>query len=207
MGLNENIRWQPTQITRRQRENLIDQIGLVVLLTGLSGSGKSTIATGVERLLYEENKLTYILDGDNIRHGVSRDLGFEKKDRKENMRRIGEVAHLLSQTGIITILSFIAPFQKERQQIKELIGDRFIEVHVDCQIDSCIERDVKGLYAKVKRNEIKEFTGVTSPYERPETPHLVINTDLLREEEAIEKLFALIIDMERRVQQDEYKSG
>ena len=164
------------KITKSDREKIKNQKGCVIWLTGLSGSGKSTIANELE---YQLNKMkfhTYLLDGDNIRSGLNSDLGFSDEDRKENIRRISEVAKLFLDAGIITITSFISPFIEDRENAKKIIGKDFIEVFVDTPVEECIKRDPKGLYKKALNGEIKEFTGITSPYEKPENPNIYINT-------------------------------
>jgi len=172
-----NIIIHPHKVKRSDREKIKNQKGCVIWLTGLSGSGKSTIANELE---YELNKMeyhTYLLDGDNIRKGLNSDLGFSEKDRNENIRRISEVAKLFVDAGIITITAFISPFMKDREKAKDIIGRKnFIEVFVDTPIEECIKRDPKGLYKKALEGEIKEFTGITSPYERPLNPDIYIDT-------------------------------
>jgi len=172
-----NIVWQRTQIDRERREQVLDQKGLILWFTGLSGSGKSTLAAEVERRLNEKGRATYLLDGDNIRHGLNADLGFSPEERAENIRRIGEVAVLFLDAGIITLASFISPYQKDRERIRKLSPkDRFVEIHVDCPLEVCEERDVKGLYKKAREGVIKDFTGISAPYENPETPEIYLNT-------------------------------
>ena len=162
---------------KEEREALLSQRGVVLWFTGLSGSGKSTIANAVEKKLYEAGRLTYLLDGDNIRCGLNNDLGFSLNDRTENIRRIAEVGKLFIDSGIITLVAFIAPTIKDRELAKKIIGDRFIEIFVDCPIDICIDRDPKGLYKRAKIAEIKDFTGIDSPYEKPVTPEIVVYSD------------------------------
>jgi len=174
---NKNIVWHETNIRKEEREALLSQRGVVLWFTGLSGSGKSTIANAVEKKLYEAGRLTYLLDGDNIRCGLNNDLGFSLNDRTENIRRIAEVGKLFIDSGIITLVAFIAPTIKDRELAKKIIGDRFIEIFVDCPIDICIDRDPKGLYKRAKIAEIKDFTGIDSPYEKPVTPEIVVYSD------------------------------
>jgi len=165
------------KVKRSDREKIKNQKGCVIWLTGLSGSGKSTIANELEYKLNKIKYHTYLLDGDNIRSGLSSDLGFSKNDRKENIRRISEVAKLFVDAGIITIISFISPFIKDREEAKEIIGkENFIEVFIDTPLEECIKRDPKGLYKKALKGEIKNFTGINSPYEKPITPDVYINT-------------------------------
>lgn len=191
-GSHKNIVWHETNVTVSDRELLTGQRGLVVLLTGLSGSGKSTIATGVERQLYDNGRLTYILDGDNIRHGLNSDLAFEACDRSENIRRIAEVSKLFADASVITLLSFIAPYEADRQRFRDLIGERFIEVHIDTSVETCIERDPKGLYKKAVNGEITGFTGVDGAYERPTAPDLRVRTDSATVEECVKEVATLI---------------
>ena len=161
---SKNIKWHDSLMRREQRENLLDQGGCVIWLTGLSGSGKSTIARALEQQLVSESRFAYVLDGDNVRYGLNRDLGFAPEDRKENIRRIGEVAHLFADAGVISIVAFIAPYRAERALAREIAGDRpFIEVYVATSLEECEKRDVKGLYAKARKGEIKNFTGISDP--------------------------------------------
>ena len=164
------------KITKSDREKIKNQKGCVIWLTGLSGSGKSTIANELEYQLNKMKYHTYLLDGDNIRTGLNSDLGFSDEDRKENIRRISEVAKLFLDAGIITITAFISPFIEDRKKAKKIIGKDFIEVFVDTPIEECIKRDPKGLYKKALNGEIKEFTGISSPYEKPVSPDIYINT-------------------------------
>ncbi len=176
-----NVTWEGLSIPREERETQNDHKAAVVWLTGLSGAGKSTIAKAVEERLFEEEIQTMMLDGDNVRHGLSGDLGFSPADRKENIRRVGEVARLFFEQGNVTLCSFVSPYQEDRDQARGLlpedVRDRFLEVHVDCPLEVCKERDTKGLYAKAERGEIANFTGVSAPYEEPEDPDVVVRTD------------------------------
>ncbi|MCG8440288.1 MAG: adenylyl-sulfate kinase, partial [Caulobacterales bacterium] len=172
-----NIHWQELQVDKAQRAAMKEQTPAVLWFTGLSGAGKSTVATLVERKLATMTRHTYVLDGDNIRHGLNRDLGFTDADRVENIRRIGEVARLFVDAGVIVLCSFISPFRAERRLVREMLEEgEFIEVFVDAPLELCIERDPKGLYKKAQAGEIKNFTGFDSPYEPPESPELVLNT-------------------------------
>ena len=172
-----NIHWQAMDVDKAARSKKLGQTPVVLWFTGLSGSGKSTIASMVEKKLHMEGKQTYTLDGDNVRHGLNRDLGFTDADRVENIRRVGEVARLFTDAGLITLVSFISPFRSERQMARELAGEgEFIEVFVDTPIDECRKRDPKGLYKKADAGEIKNFTGIDSPYEAPENPELHIKS-------------------------------
>jgi adenylylsulfate kinase len=166
---------------------------LVIWFIGLSGSGKSTLASELERRLFEMGKRTYILDGDNVRSGLNKDLDFSDAARKENIRRIGEVANLMSDAGIITLTAFISPFEEERQMVKKLVGaDNYLEVFVNCPIEECEKRDVKGLYAKARRGEISNFTGITSPFEEPQTPDVKVPTHQLSVEEGVDLVLELL---------------
>jgi adenylylsulfate kinase len=172
-----NITWHKGRINRTAREALLKQRGMVLWYTGLSGSGKSTLANAVEEKLYRMGCLTYVLDGDNVRHGLNKNLGFSPEDREENIRRIGEVARLFCDAGIIAMTAFISPYRKDREQARELIGsDRFIEIYCSASFDACADRDPKGLYKKALAGEIKNFTGLDAPYEAPENPQLVVPT-------------------------------
>jgi adenylylsulfate kinase len=172
-----NIVWHQGAVTRADREQMNGHKGCTVWLTGLSGSGKSTIAVDLEKRLWERGVRAYILDGDNIRHGLNKNLGFSPADRTENIRRIGEVAKLFTDAGIVALTAFISPYRADRDQVRALMqpGD-FVEVHVDCPVEVCEQRDVKGLYKKARAGEIKEFTGISAPYEAPEKPELTIDT-------------------------------
>lgn len=186
-----NIRWQEGEINRKKREDLLEQKGVCLWFTGLSGSGKSTLARSVEKVLYEQGQLSYVLDGDNIRHGLNGDLGFSDEDRKENIRRIGEVSKLFVDAGLLTLTAFISPFRADRKAVRDILDPgQFIEVYVDCSLDICEQRDVKGLYTKARNNEILAFTGISSPYEAPKTPEIRVNTG----EESLKESTKIIID-------------
>ena len=182
-----NLTWQDFDITGEVRADLKGQRARCLWLTGLSASGKSTIANLLERCLVADGRHTYLLDGDNVRHGLNRDLGFTEADRVENIRRVAEVARLMVDAGLIVIVSFISPFQAERDFARGLFapGD-FREIFVDASIETCAERDPKGLYAKAMRGEIRNLTGVDSPYERPERPDMHLDTEKLSPEECVE---------------------
>ena len=185
----DNIVWQEHKITRKNREDIKQQKGTALWFTGLSGSGKSTIANEVEKELFHQNKHTYILDGDNIRHGLNNDLGFSYNDRSENIRRIAEVAKLFVDAGLIVLVSFISPFQKDRELAKKIIGQEdFIEIFVDASFQECAKRDPKGLYKKALNGEIKNFTGLDSPYEKPENPDIYINSSKITIRESTKKI-------------------
>ena len=186
-------------MTRADKEQLLNQRGLMVWFTGLSGSGKSTIAIALERELHHRGLLCRILDGDNIRSGINNNLGFSEEDRIENIRRIAEVGKLFVDTGIITLAAFISPNNALRQMAAEIIGkEDFIEVYVSTPIEVCEQRDVKGLYARARRGEIKDFTGVSAPFEAPEHPDLSLDTSVLTLEESVGKLIELILKRNER---------
>src|SRR5437764_6747283 len=176
-GKATNIVWHPGAVTRADREQLNGHRGCTVWLTGLSGSGKSTIAVALEKDLCARGVRSYILDGDNIRHGLNKNLGFSPADRTENIRRIGEVAKLFTEAGMVAITAFISPYRADRDQVRALVpaGD-FVEVHVDCPLEVCEQRDVKGLYQKARAGQIPEFTGISAPYEAPLAAELTIRT-------------------------------
>ena len=182
-------------LTRRDKEALLGQRGVMVWFTGLSGSGKSTVAIAVERELQRRGLLCRILDGDNIRSGINNNLGFSEADRVENIRRIAEVGKLFVDTGIITLAAFISPNNALRRMAAGIIGaEDFLEVYVSTPLEVCERRDVKGLYAKARRGEIKEFTGVSAPFEVPEHPALSLDTSSLTVEESVEKVLELILN-------------
>ena len=180
-------------VSAELRKKLINQKPILIWLSGISGSGKSTIANELEKKLYENNFLSYLLDGDNIRIGLNKDLGFTDDDRKENIRRISEVSRLMLDAGLIVITAFISPFKEERQLAKSLVlEENYFLVHVDCSVEKCEERDVKGLYKKARAGEIKNFTGIDSPYEVPENPNLIVNTEKESVDESVKKIFNAI---------------
>lgn len=181
-------------VQRRDREQLLRQRGKVVWLTGLSGSGKSTIAQHLERRLHNEGFLAQVLDGDNVRSGINNNLGFSEADRTENIRRIAEVAKLYLHSGIITINSFISPTRAIRQSVREIVGEKdFLEIFIDAPLAVCEQRDVKGLYARARKGEIKNFTGLDAPYEAPEKPDLLIATDKTDVVEAVDQLYHFLM--------------
>ena len=190
---SQNITWHHAIITKEDREQLLSQKGVTLWFTGLSQSGKSTLATEVEKRLYEKGYITFILDGDNIRHGLNRNLGFSPEDREENIRRIGEVAHLFSQAGIINMTAFISPYRADRRKARDLANEgEFIEIFCRCSLDACEERDKKGLYKKARAGEVLEFTGISAPYEEPEKPEIIIDTDKETIEEGIGKVISYL---------------
>lgn len=172
-----NIFWHEGDITKEDRERQRGHRGVCLWFTGLSGSGKSTIAQEVQNILFERGAATYVLDGDNIRHGLNSDLGFSPEDRNENIRRIGEVAKLFVDAGLVVMTAFISPYRADRDRVRNIMSDgEFVEIFVDADLETCEARDPKGLYKKARAGEIKEFTGISAPYEAPLQPELVINT-------------------------------
>lgn len=188
-----NIVWHDQSLTKEQRRHKNNHHSAVFWFTGLSGSGKSTIANAAAQKLHELGVQTYVLDGDNIRHGLNQDLGFSDQDRKENIRRIGEVAKLFVDSGQLVFTAFISPFQEDRDIVRSLLQpDEFVEVFVNCPIDECEERDPKGLYKKARSGDIPQFTGISSPYEAPKAPELMLQTDQYTVDECVEQLLAFI---------------
>ena len=184
-----NIVWQPSKVSKEDRRRLNGHGSCVLWFTGLSGAGKSTLATEVEKELHQRGVRTYVLDGDNIRHGLNRDLGFGKDDRKENIRRIGEVAKLFVDAGIVTLTAFISPYIEDREMVRALFEmGEFIEIYVKCSLEECERRDPKGLYKKARRGEIKDFTGISAPYEEPVHPELVVETEQETVETSVRKI-------------------
>lgn len=177
--------------------NRIERLGnkpLLIWLTGLSGSGKSTIANALEKRLFADNFQTYVLDGDNIRSGLNKDLGFDDSGRIENIRRIGEVSRLFVDAGTVVITAFISPFEREREMVREIVGaDNYFQIFVDCPLEECEKRDVKGLYKKARKGEIKNFTGIDSPFERPVHPDLIVNTVSSSLDDCVDQIFDQVI--------------
>jgi bifunctional enzyme CysN/CysC len=191
----QNIHWQATDIGRGHHANLKNQKPAVLWMTGLSGSGKSTIANAVELKLARMNRHTFLLDGDNIRHGLNKDLGFTDADRVENVRRVGEVAKLMTDAGIIVITAFISPFESERDMVRKMMKPgEFVEIFIDTPLEMAEERDIKGLYAKARSGRLKNFTGIDSPYEVPEAPDLHINTMEIDPEQAADIIIDYLFD-------------
>lgn len=183
-----------TKVSKEQREQLMQQRAKLIWFTGLSGSGKSTLAVQLEAQLFARGFKTYLLDGDNIRTGLNKDLSFTDEGRVENIRRIGEVSKLLLDSGVIVLSAFISPFKADREQVKTIVGPpNYMEVFVDTPLEVCEQRDVKGLYKKARAGEVKNFTGIDSPYERPESADLVIKTETLTVEHSVERLLNFVL--------------
>jgi adenylylsulfate kinase len=187
-----NVVWHEFLVSRGEREVLNGHKGATVWFTGLSGSGKSTIAHAVERELHVLGCRSYVLDGDNVRHGLCGDLGFSVTDRHENIRRVGEIAKLFVDAGLIVLTAFISPLRSDRQKVRALLGGDFVEVYCACPIEECERRDVKGLYRRARVGEIKEFTGISSPYESPENPDLVIDTSIFTVEQSVNAVLGIL---------------
>ena len=192
-----NITWHHAQITRVDREQLLNQKGVVIWFTGLSASGKSTIAHAVEEKLYDRGVLTYVLDGDNIRHGLNKNLGFSPEDREENIRRIGEVGKLFADAGVIAMTAFISPYRTDRDKARSLHeAGKFIEVFVDAPLTVLEDRDPKGLYKKARAGEIPEFTGISAPYEAPENPEIHLDTSKMNIEDCADAVIQYLEEKE-----------
>lgn len=185
-----NVHWHHGEVTREDRNRLMGQKGVTLWFTGLSGSGKSTVSVALENALFEHGKLAYRLDGDNIRLGINKNLGFSAEDRTENIRRIGEVAKLMNDAGVITMTAFISPYREDRDEARAISGDSFVEVYVKAALEVCEERDPKGLYKKARAGEIPEFTGISAPYEEPENAEIVVDTGEQNIEECTEAVLA-----------------
>lgn len=194
MQQDMNIVWHNATVNRARREQLNGHRGAVVWFTGLSGSGKSTIAHSVEEQLFQRGCHTYTFDGDNVRHGLCSDLGFSEDDRHENIRRISEMTHLFLDAGVIALTAFISPTRQDREKVRRLIGEQdFLEVYCECPLEVCEQRDVKGLYRRARAGEIKNFTGISAPYETPEHPDLVLHTSNHTIAESVGQVIDLII--------------
>jgi adenylylsulfate kinase len=192
-----NVVWHEQSLTKKNRREQNGHNSFVVWFTGLSGSGKSTLANAVAARLFNDKVRNYVLDGDNIRHGLNKDLGFSEEDRTENIRRIGEVAKLFVDSGQVVLTAFISPFQADRKIVRDLLEEKeFIEVFVKCPIDTCEQRDPKGLYVKARQGLIKDFTGINSPYEEPVNPELVIDTHSFSIEENVEQVIQYLKQIE-----------
>jgi bifunctional enzyme CysN/CysC len=193
---SQNVHWQPTDVTREHHSALKNQTPRVLWFTGLSGSGKSTIANEVEKRLALMNRHTFLLDGDNVRHGLNKDLGFTEADRIENIRRVGEVARLMADAGLIVLTAFISPFRAEREMVRAMLPEgEFVEIFVDTPLEVAEARDVKGLYKKARAGELKNFTGIDSPYEPPETPDIVVNTVAMTPQEAAQHIIQALLPL------------
>ncbi|WP_429998345.1 adenylyl-sulfate kinase [Metabacillus fastidiosus] len=191
----ENVVWHHTIVKKEDRQKLHDQKSCVLWFTGLSGSGKSTLANKVEERLYSFGVSTYLLDGDNVRHGLNRDLGFQEEDRKENIRRIGEVAKLFVDSGIIVLSAFISPYIEDRKKVRNLLEEQeFIEIYTECSLAVCEGRDPKGLYKKARDGKISGFTGISSPYEVPVNPEITVNTERMSIDCCTEKIIRYLLE-------------
>jgi len=201
LNISTNIVWHHATVTRARREAQNAHRGAIIWFTGLSGSGKSTLAHAVEEQLHQQGCRTFVLDGDNVRHGLCGDLGFSTEDRIENIRRVGEVAKLFVEAGIIVLTAFISPYRQNRKLVRGMVQHgEFIEIYCDSALEICEQRDVKGLYKKARDGQIKEFTGISSPYEVPTKPELSINTALLSVDDCVTQVMAEI--KQRRILQD-----
>ncbi|RRN67498.1 adenylyl-sulfate kinase [Peribacillus simplex] len=193
MSKSTNVTWHETSLTKELRRKQNGHESTVLWFTGLSGSGKSTIANAVAKELYNRNIRSYVLDGDNVRHGLNKDLGFSEEDRTENIRRIGEVSKLFVDSGQFVLTAFISPFRADRQIVRDLLDEgEFIEVYIKCPIEECEVRDPKGLYDKARKGIIKDFTGIDSPYEEPEQPEIVLESDKYSIEECVEQVIGYL---------------
>lgn len=178
MSESNNITWHDSEVTKEERQKRNGHKSAVIWFTGLSGSGKSTVSVALEKALFNEGKQTYRLDGDNVRHGLNKNLGFSPEDRTENIRRIGEVAKLMVDAGSITVTVFISPYKQDRDNVRAILEDgEFIEVYTKCSVEECENRDPKGLYKKARSGEIPEFTGISAPYEAPDHPEIILDTE------------------------------
>ena len=190
---NTNIIYHAASVTRERRNQLNNHKSVVIWFTGLSGSGKSTLAHSVEEILFSKGCRTYVLDGDNVRHGLTSNLGFSNEDRKENIRRIGEVTKLMMEAGLIILTAFISPFREDRIAVRNLISDGdFIEIYCKASLETCEARDLKGLYKRARLGEIKNYTGIDSPYEVPDNPELVIDTDKETLDESVSRIVSFL---------------
>ncbi|WLR43590.1 adenylyl-sulfate kinase [Bacillus carboniphilus] len=189
MTLSKEITWHQALVTKQERREKLGHHSFVIWFTGLSGSGKSTLANEISRSLFDEGILNYVLDGDNIRHGLNKDLHFSEEDRKENIRRIGETSKLLVDAGVAVITAFISPYEEDRKLVRSLLEmNEFIEVFVDCSLSECENRDPKGLYEKARNGKIKDFTGVDAPYEKPLNPEIKVDTERESINQSVKKI-------------------
>lgn len=190
-----NITWHDAKVAKKDRQQINGHKSAVLWFTGLSGAGKSTLSVEVEKVLHRRGIHTYVLDGDNVRHGLNNNLGFSPEDRKENIRRIGEVAKLFVDAGTVVLTAFISPYQEDRDGVRELLEDEeFVEVYVKCSVEECERRDPKGLYEKARSGEIKNFTGVSAPYEAPAQPELTVETDQQSLEASVQQVVQFLED-------------
>jgi len=190
-----NITWHHAHVTKQDREQQNGHRSVIVWFTGLSGSGKSTVANALDAELFQRGVRSFVLDGDNIRHGLNKNVGFSPADREENIRRIGEVAKLFTEAGMIAMTAFISPYRADRDKVRALVAEGdFVEVYVRCGVDACESRDTKGLYKKARAGEIKEFTGISAPYEEPLNPELILDTDKETLEESCEKVLRYLLE-------------
>jgi adenylylsulfate kinase len=187
--MTENVFYQAPSVTRTARERLNGHRAIVIWFTGLSGAGKTTLANALEAELHRQGRRTLVLDGDNVRQGLCSDLGFSAKDRHENLRRVGEMARMTMEAGVITLAAFISPFEEDRARARDIVGpENLFEVYVRCPLAVCETRDVKGLYRKARQGEISHFTGVSAPYEEPTSAHLVLDTSVLSASECVRRM-------------------
>ncbi len=191
---SNNLVWHPATVTRAERERMNGQRAMLVWFTGYSGAGKSSIAHAVEESLHQGGQRTFVLDGDNVRHGLCADLGFSPEGRRENLRRVAELAKLFLEAGLITLSAFISPARADRTLVKEIVGpDNFLEVYVACPLEVCEARDVKGLYRRARAGEIAQFTGISAPYEAPGTPDLTLDTSVISFGECVDRVLELLV--------------
>jgi adenylylsulfate kinase len=190
---SQHVVWHPGMVTKADREAIMGHKACTIWMTGLPASGKSTLAVALEKALWQRGVHAFVLDGDNIRHGLNKDLGFSPEDRNENIRRIGEVAKLFTSAGVINVTAFISPYRTDRDQARRIMEDgEFIEVYVDCALQECERRDPKGHYKKARAGEIREFTGISAPYEPPLQPEIVVHTDRESEVESLAKILSYL---------------
>lgn len=193
--MSSNIVWHQSSITKQERRDKNKHQSFILWFTGLSASGKSSVANAFARTLFDRGAQAFVLDGDNVRHGLNQDLGFNETDRKENIRRIGEVSKLFVESGQIVLTAFISPYRADRDLIRELVEqDEFLEVYIKCSIEECEKRDPKGLYNKARNEEIKHFTGISAPYEEPANPEIVLDTEKYSIEECVKQLTKALIE-------------
>ncbi len=194
-AIKNNVSWQELIVSKEARSGMKGHSPAIIWFTGLSGSGKTTISKELEKRLYEYGVHTYVLDGDNLRHGLNKDLGFSKEHRKENIRRIGEIAKLFVDAGILVVCAFISPYEEDRKTVRELVNeDEFINVYIQCPLNVCIERDPKGLYKKALCGEIKCFTGIDDPFEEPNEPEIIVETHKLSVEESVSTIMDYLLE-------------